>query len=371
MRTKSTPKEPIRLRVKKLTDGSKSLFLAAYHNGRYEYEFLRMYLIPEIDARAKERNADTLRIATEIKNQRIKQYYNSLAGIESYGEDILLTSWIIKATENKSDNTKDSYRKLLLHIKNFTNGKPITLRQVNRQFCEDFIKYMRRQNDPRSLTPKTIKENTVWLYYTKFAALMNKAVKSGYISNNPFQRIDDDIKPSKNKVRRGFLTIEEVRALMAAPCRHESVKRAFLFSCFCGLRISDVRKLRYEDIQQSQGGHFVQIVQQKTKEPLFVPLSKSAMQYVGNGKKGIIFDLPIASHLNYTIDKWAERAGITKKISYHISRHTFAVSMVTAGADIYTISKLMGHTNVTTTQIYADLLDSKKAEAVSLLDNLI
>ena len=74
--------------------------------------------------------------------------------------------------------------------------------------------------------------------------------------------------------------------------------------------------------------------------------------------------------MNRTLKSWAKRAGITKAVTLHTARHTYATMLLTKGADLYTVSKLLGHSEVATTQIYAKIVDSKKAEAVNLLNNL-
>ena len=83
-----------------------------------------------------------------------------------------------------------------------------------------------------------------------------------------------------------------------------------------------------------------------------------------------VFDLPATTHINILLKPSAKAAGIDKRFSFHTSRHTFATMLLTLGADIYTVSKLLGHTNVKTTQIYAKIVNKKKDDAVSLVDNI-
>ena len=113
---------------------------------------------------------------------------------------------------------------------------------------------------------------------------------------------------------------------------------------------------------------------QKTKEPLYLPISDQAMKWLPQKGEAIdsdlIFPLTHEGTINKILQQWAKAAGVTKHISFHVSRHTHATMMLTLGADLYTVSKLLGHKNIATTQIYAKIVDKKKEEAISLIPNL-
>jgi integrase len=112
----------------------------------------------------------------------------------------------------------------------------------------------------------------------------------------------------------------------------------------------------------------------KTTTPIYLPLSKQAMKWLpergdASGNELVFGDLPNRGRIGVHLGKWAKDAGITKSMSYHTSRHTFATMMLTLGVDLYTVSKLLGHTKVETTQIYAKIINKKKDDAVSLIDD--
>ena len=157
------------------------------------------------------------------------------------------------------------------------------------------------------------------------------------------------------------MTIEEVRALIATPMKNEAIKQAYLFSCFCGLRISDIIGLRWKDVFVDRGQYRLAVSMQKTKEPIYLPLSP-ADDYV--------FDLPSPTMINLLLKPWAKAAGIDKRFSFHTARHTFATMMLTLGADLYTTSKLLGHADVKMTQVYAKIINQKKDDAVNLVNGL-
>ena len=118
----------------------------------------------------------------------------------------------------------------------------------------------------------------------------------------------------------------------------------------------------------------VKIVMVKTQKTLYLPLSKEALRWMperGDAKDtDKVFTLPSQCYLNVVLRTWAANSGLTKHVTFHTARHTFATLELTAGAELYTVSKLLGHTQVKTTQIYAKIIDKKKDEAVNRLSSL-
>ena len=219
-----------------------------------------------------------------------------------------------------------------------------------------------------------IKPNTQASYYRCFSAALNAAVRAEIIQSNPFDKIDKAEKITTPDSAREYLTIDELKQLIATECKREDIKRAFLFSCFCGLRISDISAITWGQISQDGEQMRIQLQIQKTKEPLYLPISAQAQKYMpqrGTASAGDnIFNIPNDAICNSKIAEWAKAAGITKKVTFHVARHTFATMMLTLGADLYTTSKLLGHTNIDTTQIYAKIVNKKKDEAVNLTNGI-
>ena len=219
-----------------------------------------------------------------------------------------------------------------------------------------------------------LSNNSVVSYYGTLRTAINRAYKEGIITVNPTKEFDFASKVRQEPSRREYLTLDELKTLINTECRHEIVKRAFLFSCLCGLRVSDIRKLRWCDLQRSGGRVRIEITMQKTKEPLYLPISDEALKWLPErgeaNDSDFIFPLTHEGTVNDTLQHWAKVAGITKHISFHVARHTHATMMLTLGADLYTVSKLLGHKNIATTQIYAKIVDKKKEEAIGLIPNL-
>jgi len=191
------------------------------------------------------------------------------------------------------------------------------------------------------------------------------AIKNKIIKEDPTVNIKQ---LKTNKSEPIYLTLEELQKLIQTDCNQPTLKRAFIFSCLTGLRWSDVYKLTWGEIQETQGKYSIIYRQQKTQEVNYLPLSKQALDCMGERGVGTdkVFNLTNrTSLLNKQIKIWCKSANINKNITYHSSRHTFAVIQLSLGTPIFTVQKLMGHANITSTMIYANIVDSKKEEAMN------
>ena len=238
-------------------------------------------------------------------------------------------------------------------------------------------KYIAREataSDMAKAEATFIKPATQRTYFRCFAGALNAAVRAEVILSNPFDKIASTDKIKVPESTREYLTIDEIKQLIATECKRENVKNAFLFSCFSGLRFSDMCAITWGQITQDGEQMRIQLQMQKTKDPLYLPISEQAQKYMPNrgtaSANDTIFSMFSEVHSNAIIADWAKAAGITKKVTFHVARHTFATMMLTLGADLYTTSKLLGHTKVETTQIYAKIVNKKKDEAVNLTNGI-
>ena len=137
-----------------------------------------------------------------------------------------------------------------------------------------------------------------------------------------------------------------------------------------GIRHRDIQKKRWSEEQHKGNDYRLNFTQQKTKGVEYMPMSKQAMQLCGEprDKKLLVFpDLPDPSWISKPLERWIQAAGITKHITFHCFRHTYATLQLAGGTDIYTVSKMLGHTDVKTTQIYTKVIDEKKTKAASAI----
>ena len=352
-----------------------SLYLDIYRNGKRSYEYLKMYIIPETDDNARKRNAATMTAANTIKSRRIIELTNGEAGIKRAEdkEAVLLLDWMnIYMGNQQKRGKKDGHQiKVAIQILKEYAGERVTMDQVDKAFCQGYIDYLLTEYRPQG---KPVSKFTAQNYYRVLNGALNAAVRADAIKLNPFTKIGNSDKIRRPESKREYMTIEELRALIATPMKNETVKQAYLFSCFCGLRISDIIGLKWGNVYVDNGQYRLEVVMQKTKEPIYLPLSPEALRWMPErGEKraeDAVFDLPSVTHVNILLKPWAKAAGIDKRFSFHTARHTFATMMLTLGADLYTTSKLLGHTDIKMTQVYAKIINRKKDEAVNLVNGL-
>ena len=371
-------KEPVRIREKVLDGGTISLYLDMYYKGNRKKEGLKLYIIPETSPAAKLQNKNTRKLAEQIKAQRILDIQkDGLVDWEKLKRSrTTLLSWLedfVTCDEKLSPsgvrpkrNAKDRVKEYLTSI-----GKTdLLLSEVDKDFCRGFVAFLRTCKIYKG--KKTMSDTTARLLMCRVAEAMNKAVVEGLIPSNPFKSLDAKEKPKMKNGRREFLTVEELRGLIKTPCRYNIVKKAFLFSCFTGLRYSDMKSLRWSEIHTTADGkaRYIEHRQVKTKKTVTIPLSDEALRWMPEQQEGIdqvFHELKISpGTVEDVLKEWMKDCKIDKHITYHCSRHTAATLAISAGAELYSVSKILGHRTLVSTQVYAKVNLEKKMEAVNL-----
>ena len=290
-------------------------------------------------------------MATDIKNRRIRELDSGELNVEvpKKVENILAIDYLRKKIRGiRVKNSRDNNENMVKHLEAF--NRHATLAEINRDFYKKFVDNL--------LSKMSI--NSARLMAVLLKARLHDAYIDGMIASMPDLY---GITPKKESTNIDFLTLDELKA-MASTDAPEDIKNPFLFCCFTGLRFSDVKALRWENIENG----VIILRMKKTKEIVRVPLSDNAKRFLPETKeKGLVFQIGPLNTLTRGLKVWAKEAGVNKNLHFHVSRHTFGTLALEHGAAIYTVSKLLGHRNVETTQIYAKVLDEGRKKAVDAI----
>jgi integrase len=368
----------VKLRQKVISGNRHSLYLDFYpavlnfKTGKpTRREFLGIYLTDKLVSPSdKQNNKEKLQRAEQIRQIRENEvnkpeiytgFEKEQLRLKNLGEKSFVEyfkSLVDKRKGSNYDNWVSSYK----YFETFTKGS-LKFSDLDQKFCNSFKEYL--------LTTKSIKNNKVGLsqnsalsYFNKFKATLKQAFKDGYLLSD----LNSKVSPIKEaETHRNFLTLEEVNILVKTECKNPLMKTVAIFSALTGLRFSDINNLVWGDIEFiKDNGYYIKFIQQKTKGVEMMPISEQAHQLMGKSRepKNKIFEsLKYSAYQNIHLANWIKSAGITKKITFHCFRHTFATLQLSEGTDLYTISKMLGHRELKTTQIYAKIMDSTKREA--------
>lgn len=358
-------KESVTLRQRVRPSGRISLYLDIYRRGVRKVESLKLYLIPEKNRADKEKNRQTLQLAEAIRSKRHIEVIKGEYGFHTHDEeDILFFPYAEMLLEQKNANTMIC---ALNYLRAYEKRELITFAEITTQWVEGFVRFLDKATSRKSEGEK-LSANTKRLYYNTLKSIIHHAQRKGVMHHDPLLGVDNW--RAEDTIKE-FLTIEEVRTMTNTRCENDVVKRGFLFSCLTGLRRSDVERLTWSDVQDGTPCRLV-FRQKKTKGLEYLDINQQARALMGErgANNAIIFPLPTPTYTNAILRQWALRAGIDKHITFHCGRHTFATMMLTLGTDIYTVSKLLGHRDLATTQVYVKVLDKKKQEAVANIPNI-
>lgn len=262
---------------------------------------------------------------------------------------------------NSSDSIIVNWRRVGELLKIFAKGDTILFADIDMKLVESFRRFLMTAPQGGNKSG-TISQNTASTYFAIFKAGLKQAFIDGYLTIDISAKVKGI---QEQESRREYLTVEELNRLAQTPC-DPLLKRAALFSALTGIRHCDIQKLKWSEVEMFNGNYRLNFTQQKTKGVEYMPISEQAFQLCGERQDGdllVFAGLPAPSWINRPIKRWVEAAGIKKHISFHCFRHSYATLQLAGGTDIYTVSKMLGHTNVRTTQIYAKVVDAKKENA--------
>lgn len=355
------------LREKKLLHGKRGLYLDFYppithpetlKETRREHLRLNIFEKPKTEIE-KEHNKETKLLAENIRAQRQLEFQAGVYGfvtVRNKQKDFI--AYFRLLAESKLQGSKSNYENwlsVLKYLEKFTGGI-YKFGDLSERFCLDFKDFLLNQT--------MLSNNSASSYFDKFKIAVRDAFRNKMLSENPAENIKS-IKLQDTK--REFLTLEELHKLAETPFEYDDLRRASLFSTLTGLRYSDIAKLIWKEVQLSDASNFcIRFTQKKTKGSETLPISNEAVSLLG--ERGLA-DEKAFKNLDYWqcayLPVWTKSAGIDKKITFHCFRHTYATLQLTLGTDIYTVSKMLGHKNLQTTQIYAKVIDERKREAAN------
>lgn len=353
------------LRQRKLNSGKITLYLDYYPplrdpvtQDRVFRDYLGIYLVdnPKF-AIEKEANKEKLRQANAIRSERelaiIRGQFDFL---DKHKQKMDFLAYFRKKLESKDQKWIRVYD----HFKNYCHGKCL-MSDITVPFCEGFREYLLKAKHLKNES-MDLSQNSAAGYWSTFRGCLKIAYHEKMLKEN----VNDFLESiSGTSSRREYLTLEEVRQLANTPCDVPDLKNASLFSCLTGLRISDILALDWSNIVKAQdGGWCIRIRTEKTDTEATLPLTDEAYKLCGKRSTGPVFKNLKRYNTHAPLKEWVEEAGITKHITFHCFRHTFATLQVNEGTDIYTVSHLLTHANVGTTQIYADIVDKSMRDAV-------
>ena len=271
-----------------------------------------------------------------------------------------------KRHKNSSESIIINWKRVYELIKIFAGGDTLLFSQIDLKLIENFKLFI--INAPQGGNKSgQVSQNTAATYFSIFKAGLKQAFIDGYLTIDLAAKVKG---VPEQESRREHLTMDELNTLAATDCDNPIIKRAALFSALTGIRHVDIQKMKWREIVK-EGDHYrVNFTQQKTKGVEYTPISEQAYQLCGErlDDNRLVFEgLPNPSWISKPLERWIKAAGITKHITFHCFRHTFATLQLANGTDIYTVSKMLGHTNVRTTQIYTKVVDEKKESAADAI----
>ena len=380
----------VEIKERALKAGNRGLYLEYYEKGFRKRENLHLYLIPENAPDAKGINKRTYLKAMAVRSDRILNPPDFDKKPEG-GIDCT-TTWLEWCDEyirysvgcgngESAMRQKTTVRKRINEYLEFVGKTDILLKDVTTEVISGLYDYMRNEyRNPGQIKVREgrLADSSLRHFGETINAIFNKALREGRIGYNPLRGLNKMERFHIADKHREYLTPDELERFLAVETATETerqVQKAFGFSCMTGLRLGDMQRLGWGDIKPMGNGWAVSIIQHKTGSPVTVPLNKLALSLLPprpENEDENVFHLPKESgRVTKYVRSIRDKAGITgKELTYHCSRHTAATLAISAGAKLYSVSKILGHRNLVSTQVYAKVNLEKKIEAVNLTKGL-
>jgi site-specific recombinase XerD len=335
------------------------IFLDVYLKGTRKWEKTGLTVSKNIT-----QNKEVMKIAEVLRSRRETQL---VTGENDLLDPVKKHDTLYSYMENQTKNTHNHNRtaqQALRYLEKFPGGKQIKLGEVSRSWVKKFKTYL--------LEETNLNPNTAGNYLDAVKHALNLAVQENILPKNPAS--GESIKQVEPD--REFLNWDEVNLFAKVKTSSEidtGVKKAFLFACLTGVRISDIKTLKWENLENSSSGTKLVKRQKKTQTSIYNTIHNSAWEIIQDNQPHLPSD-PVFQHISQmkgnsasTLSKLTKQSGITKNVTWHVARRSFAVKMLENGVDLFTVSKLLGHAKITTTIKYLKLTSALSQKAVEAL----
>ena len=371
----------ITLKSKRLKNNKLSLFIEFY-NGytidkdgvkkhRRKFEYLKLYVSEHPESNdEKRKDKETWELAENILAIRKAEYIQGKYKMKNNKKGSTLLFDFYKTLQEERYESKGNYGNWDAAFKHLEKYAPanIQLKDVDTDFVRGFRLYLDTKAKTKSNTP--LSQNSKYTYFNKLKAALREAYNENYIDTNVIKSVKGF---EQAESQREYLTYSELQALTKAECKYPILKNAFIFSCLTGLRWSDINKLTWAEVRDEDETSRIIFRQKKTDGLEYLYISRQARDLLGkrtHKNERVFKGLKYGAVYNTEILRWCMKAGITKHITFHSARHTNAVLLLENGADIYTVSKRLGHREIRTTEIYTKIIDGKMKEAANMIPKL-
>lgn len=376
-KTGATDSRKVMLRAKILPSGNVQVYLYSSYKGKPMRSSVGVLNV-EKDESVKNRNVELMRMAEAEAGVRNADAVRLGHGLEpKQKQNIMLSDYLQQLIKGNvfAKSTRTMMLALYNHIELYKTAE-IKISLIDANWIRGFLSYLKNdahnRNSKRKVKP--LCQNTIFQLFLVFGFVFAQAQRDAIITRNPIKELNSKERPKQENDVREFLTLEEVSRLIKTPYKDEQVKCAFLLSVFTGLRWSDIKLLKWEDLHEDENGKYFRVTMKKTAKPICVYLSDIGTKYLPTRTKsndnGLVFTLPNNTRINAHVRRWCKEAEITKQVSFHVARHTFATIMLNNGTPLEVVSKMLGHKKLSTTEIYAKLLNRTIANAAHKQDEI-
>ena len=352
------------LRKRKNANGTTTLMLDVYHEGKRTYERLsHLQLAKPSNLLDRESNKEILQQAEAIRLARLVDLEGKNYNMDNEAaKKTIVSVWMQSYVDNYNKKDKRNMQGVLNRFSDFLKIEKkagLTFGNLTPLLIEDFIDYLQDKS-----TGEGAKS-----YYSRFKKMLKNAFRKRFMDKNIIDLVEKTAKGKAGK--KDTLTLDELKILAATPTESKEVKRAALYSCVTGLAWVDVKALTWDKIKlDSCMMEIVRAKQQANNVTVSIPLNTTAIALLGEAGNPTskVFTLPTANGANKTLKAWVKRAGIDKKITYHNLRHSYGTNLILNDVDVVTASKLLGHQSLSQTNRYVDSAAELKQKATDKIN---